>query len=184
MADQLEIVSNSNNSSEATGSAYMGTLDYVFSGGNLGILSVSLTNTTDAGVGGFLTGFVFNIDSLDAGASASLLSTSDPDFLDTGIESAGSFGMFDGGAALGANFNGGGAPSAGLAMGSTGTFEFSITASDADLLSASSFLSSDSDFYVRFRGLTDGNSDMVGVPAPGSSLLALVGISCMTRRRR
>ncbi len=185
IAAPVNFNSDSFNSSEATGSAYTGSMDYIYDGGNNGTLSISLTNMTDPVIGGFLTGFVFNIDSIDNGAFASLLTASDADFLDTEIESAGSFGSFDAGAALGADFNGGGTPSFGMGDGISESFVFSIVASDASLLSSSSFMSSTNDFYVRFRGLTNGGSDMVGtIPSPGTGALALLGLACMTRRRR
>jgi len=184
-ADPVSITSDSFNSTEATGSAYMGSMEYNYDSGNSGTLSISLTNMSNPTIGGFLTGFVFNIDSIDGGAFASLLSASDADFLDTGIESAGPFGSFDAGAALGANFSGGGTPSFGMSDGVSESFVFSIIASDASTLSSSSFLSSTNDFYVRFRGLNNGGSDMVGtVPSPGTGALALMGLACMTRRRR
>jgi opacity protein-like surface antigen len=183
-ADSVQFQGDANNSTESTGSMYMGSMEYQYQGGNLGTLSIALINTTDAGIGGFLTGLVFDMDSTDAGAVISLLSTSDADFLDTGVESAGPFGDFDAGAALGANFNGGGTPSLGIAIDGNESFVFSVVASDADILTSSSFFGDGDDFYVRFRGLINGESDMVGVPAPGTTTLALIGLSCMTRRRR
>jgi len=186
-AASLNISGDINTSNGGTGSAFAGGLEYVFDGGNTGTLSITLTNTTSASIGGFLTGFVFNIDSADAGASATLFSTTDADFLDTGAESASPFGMFDAGAAIGANWTGGGNPAGGIAVGITESFQFTITASDAGSLDSMSFVGLDgSDFAVRFRGLNGGGSDklLTTIPTPGTGALALLGLGVASRRRR
>jgi len=182
----ISIAGNSSSSLESTGSSFMGSLEYNFSSGNTGVLTISLMNTTDAGVGGFLTGFVFNLDSADGGASIALSSASNASFLDTGVESASPFGTYDAGAALGANWTGGGSPSAGIGTGGNATFGFTILASDASSLTASSFLTSNSDFAVRFRGLNNGGSDKLTtvVPAPGAAALLTIGGLVAGRRRR
>ncbi|MCL4220292.1 MAG: hypothetical protein KJZ65_02870 [Phycisphaerales bacterium] len=184
-ADIVNISGSVMNSTEQTGANYTGTLDYTYGGGSSGTLIVSLTNTTPGGVGGFLTGFVFNINSTDAGASAILTSTTNANFLNTGNESASPYGNFDAGAALGANWTGGGSPADGIAVGGSATFTFAVTALDANLLSASSFMNGPNqwNFLVRFRGLANGGSDKVpGVPAPGA--LALLGLGAAAARRR
>ncbi|MGJ8637414.1 MAG: MYXO-CTERM sorting domain-containing protein [Phycisphaerales bacterium] len=186
-ASSLTILGDASSSNGNTGSAFSATLDYVFSSGNNGVLTISMENTTSSSIGGFLTGFVFNIDSVDSNATAILNSASDADFLDTGIESASPYGMFDAGAALNANWTGGGSPSAGMAVSATESFVFSITANDASLLSSSSFFGGDgSGFAVRFRGLNNDGSDKVlaTIPAPGTASLALLGLAAATRRRR
>ena len=181
-ADMIDISGDVFGSTGMTGATFMGTLEYTYNGGDSGTLAVSLTNDTPMDVGGYLTGFVFNVDSVDA--VAALSSTTDPDFLNTGVENAAPFGMFDAGAALNADWTGGGNPSFGMAIGVTEMFEFSVMASDANLLTASSFLGDGNDFVVRFRGLLDGGSDKVPVPAPGAGALALVGLALAGRRRR
>ena len=94
------------------------------------------------------------------------------------------FGQFDAGAALGANWSGGGSPLFGLAVGESGLFEFTITATDADLLSTANFYGAGDEFAVRFRGLDNGGSDKLVTPAPGTGALALLGLGLATRRRR
>jgi hypothetical protein len=184
-ADLASISGDASTSIGNTGVAFDAMLDYTFNGGSSGTLTIDISNTTTEGsVGGYLTGFVFNILSSDALASASLLSGSHASFLDTGIENAAPFGVFDAGAALGANWQGGGNPSFGLGVGDAGSFEFAITASDADALSAMSFVGTGGDFAVRFRGLDDGGSDKLLAPAPGTGAMALLGLGFASRRRR
>lgn len=186
LADIINISGDVGNSTEQTGATFSGTISYLFNGGSSGTAVISLINETPPAVGGFLTGFVFNIDSTDGAASATLTSASNPLFLDTGSESAAPFGMFDAGAALGANWLGGGSPTGGLAVGQTGSFTFSVIAADTSSLSASSFLNGPNEFNfaVRFRGLTGGGSDKVPVPAPASLAAVVLGGGIATRRKR
>lgn len=184
-ASIVSISGDASTSLESTGSSFSGSIEYLYNGGNSGSLTISLTNTTSPSIGGYLTGFVFNINSADAGLISSLVSASNASFLDTGIENAAPFGMFDSGAALGANWTGGGSPSLGLGTGASGMFTFSISASDASSLHASSFLGTGNEFAVRFRGLNDGGSDKLLVPAPsGASLVAMMMLGMGARRRR
>jgi hypothetical protein len=184
-ADIMSISGGIHTSIEQTGVSFDAMLDYAYTGGTSGTLTIEISNTTaETGIGGFLTGFVFNILSSDAAASAVLVSGTNSSFLNTGIESASPFGTFDAGAALGANWTGGGNPSFGLGVGSSGTFEFSVSALDADLLSSSSFVGDGEHFAVRFRGLADGGSDKLLAPAPGTGAMALIGLGLVSRRRR
>lgn len=182
-ASVLNISGNASTSTENTGAMFDGSLDYTYNSGNTGTLSISITNSSSA-IGGFLTGFVFNIDSIDANALATLSFGSNTNFLDTGNESASPFGQFDAGAALGANWTGGGSPSFGLAVGDSGLFEFTITASDADSLSAANFIGAGDEFAVRFRGLNNGGSDKILSPTPGTSAIMFLGLGFAGRRRR
>lgn len=183
-ADLMSVSGDATTSVEGTGVTFGGMLDYSFDSGSSGTLSITISNTSDASLGGYLTGFVFNILSSDALASATLSSASNVSFLNTGTENAAPFGIFDAGAALGANWTGGGTPSFGLGIGQSGTFEFLVSASDANLLTAQSFVGDGSDFAVRFRGLDNGGSDKLLAPAPGTSAIALLGLGLAARRRR
>jgi len=186
-ADSIQIQGDMANSSEGLAD-YTGLIDWSFPGvGNTGTVAISLTN--QSAVGGFITAFVFNVDSADTNLSISLTSASNGNFSELLGADAGPFGgPYDGGASIGGGFLGGGSPSGGIAVGDTATFVFSITANDAGSLSALSFLDGPSpfNFIVRFRGLDDGGSDMVPgtlVPAPGAiALLAAAGL--IGRRRR
>ena len=191
-ADTVAIFGDIASSNGNTGASFSGSVGYDFVSGNTGTLTVSLTNTTAPSIGGFLTGFVFDIAGVDAGASATLSSATNSNFLNTGSENASPFGTFEAGAALGANWSGGGNPSFGLAIGNTGTFEFLVTASDASSLSASSFFGDTGDWFaVRFRGLDNGGSDKLlvnVVPLPSAAIAGLgmlgLGLGVRTARRR
>ena len=196
-ADSLDIFGDMANSTEGIAD-FVGTLTWDFVLGDLGVLTIDLTNTTvfptgaddhdDDDKGGFLTGFIFNIGSSDEGASAVLTSTTNKDFEDAQNQNGGPFGNpFVGGASLGGMWLDGGMPDDGLGIGESGTFTFDVTASDAEFLSAGSFLQGpyDFNFIVRFRGLGKGGefSDMTpAIPAPG--VLALLGLGALAQRRR
>lgn len=189
-ADIVNIVSDVSNSTEGLGT-FEGTIDYNYNNMSMvGELAISLTNTggTDDGQGaGFITGIVFNIASMDPAASATLISAGDYPFLDTAAESAMPFGNpFDAGAALGADWEGGGNPNFGIGGGETGVFNFLINASDASSLTAASFLGGpfDFNFIVRFRGFDGGGSDKVPAIIPGPAALALLGLAGVRSRRR
>lgn len=165
---------------------FTGVVTYTHVSGNQGTLDISLTNTSPVANGGFLTGFVFNIINGGAGRTASLSARPNANWQLLLNEAASPFGTFDAGAALGGNWEGGGSPSNGIAVGASGNFTFAITAPNAASLTASSFVGTSSpfQFVVRFRGFNNGQSDKVPVPTPGA--LALLGAAGLvaTRRRR
>lgn len=179
------------NGTEMTGVNYLADLSYSFDAGNMGTLSIDLTNTTPGGIGGFLTAFVFSFASADGAASAMLTGATDADFGDLPGANASPFGgPFIGGASTSGMFEGGGNPALGIAPNVTETFTFKITAADAAALTDESFGIAgpeDFNFIVRFRGLNDGGSDKVPgkqVPTPGAvSLLAGAGLIAARRRR-
>src|SRR5688572_30966890 len=105
-ADVIEITSFSPGSTEGIG-AFSGTVEYVGQTATTGLLTVSLTNTSPADNGGFITGFVLRIESIDTSASATLWTATHP-FLDLGEEDAPPFGMFDAGGEMGGEWTGGG----------------------------------------------------------------------------
>lgn len=180
----IEIVSDLNNSEHQAGQLH-GTLQYEAS---TGVLTVWLTNMSDPANGGYLTGFLFNIDSNDPNATATLTSASHP-FLGITHQVGSPFGRFTAGAALGGNWAGSAPPSQGIAAGHTGVFVFEVSAFDASDLEAESFIRGDAahNFVVRFRGFKDGGSDKVPVvviPTPATLPLLLAGGFIGTRRRR
>ena len=183
-ADTIQIFADTTNSAEGIGD-FTGSLTYDFIVGDLGVLTVDLTNTSDPGNGGWLTGFIFNIASSDPDAAAPYTGGTHP-FEDAPGQNGAPYGNpFLAGAALGGHWLGGGFPGDGIAVGDSGSFSFDVLASDAASLRASSFLEGpyQFNFMVRFRGFLDGNSDKVpAVPAPGA--LALLGFAALARRRR
>jgi MYXO-CTERM domain-containing protein len=181
-ADIIDIGGDTSNSTEGLGD-FSGTIEYNFDSGDMGSLIVSLTNTSNPANGGYITGFVFNINSTDDDAMAELLSGTHP-FVGVADENGAPFGTFDAGAALGGNWEGGGSPNSGIAVGDTGIFNFKITAADAMTLAAMNFITGPNEFnfVVRFRGFVNGGSDKVPVPAPAA--LALLGLAGLASRRR
>ena len=195
-ADIINIFGDTANSSEGLAD-FSGTLSYNFVLGNMGVLTVDLTNMTvfpangEDDVGGYLTGFIFNVDSIDPDVSGVLTSTTAMFFEDAQNQMAGPFmGPYLAGASLAGTWLDGGNPIRGLGIGESGTFTFDITASDANSLTAADFVLNgplDFNFLVRFRGLgADGEfSDMVpATPAPGALALLALGALAQRRRRR
>lgn len=189
----VPITSNSPLSTEGLGE-FTGTLDYTYLGGSAGTLAVTLTNTTPAGIGGYITAFMFRPPP-ELGTFVSALTASN--FVDLVNIPAGTSGSpfpgpWIGGAGLKGSWLAGGQPSGGIGIGQTGVFTFSITGANASMLTSDSFVSGSlvSDpyaFVVRFRGMEDGGSDKVPanqLPSPGAvSLLALAGAASGRRRR-
>lgn len=187
-AAPINITGNPLASAEQTGATFTGTVDYVFGTGSTGYLTIDLTNAS-VGTGGFLTAVVFRFDSADPSAAAVLTSSTRPAMINTGIENAAPFGTYMGGAGIGGQYLGGGNPSGGIAVGSSATFNFTITATDASTLTSASFVNAGGSpsLLTRFRGLADGGSDKVpvtNIPAPAPLMLAgLAGLVASRRRR-
>lgn len=183
---------------------FSGSVSYSFDDVlEVGTLTVTLDNTTDSNLGGYITGFVFNID---GDATATL--NPDPQFNFEGVanESASPFGTFEAGAALGADFTGGGNPTVGIAIDDAARdFIFDVIGADAASLTAESFLTQTSSgndnntafFVVRFKGFEDGGSDKVAsnppsdpssgqtIPTPAAFVPGIVMLAIMgTRRKR
>ena len=188
-ADSVEIAGDGANSTEGLGS-FTGLLDYQadpFS--TVGLLTVELNNTTTPDKGGYITGFLFNIASMDANASATLLGDPLPTHpfqqcTGNGLNGPPFGKPFDAGAALGGSFLGGGSPTEGIAAGDSGAFSFEVAASDAGDLTAISFLDGgpfEFNFIVRFKAI-DGDSDKVPatvVPLPAPVAMGAAGLAWM-----
>jgi len=197
-ADTVHFVSDPSTTTNSTwtGVSLSGSVSYQFDNNtSTGTAVFTMTNTTDASIGGFFTAFVFDINNAFSSFSVDSLSASDTDFSligNTTLNEFGPFGItaFDAGAGLGGDFEGGGAPGNGIGIGQTGTFSFTVTGTDAGSLSALSFLGDNGDgIALRFRGLDGGGSDkllvtVVPLPPAAFGAGALLGLGMLARRVR
>jgi len=180
---------------------FTGTFDYSFTNSTTASLAISVTNTSPAANGGFITAFVFNNPS-DLISSVTLFSTSDADFgviggpdFDDSVNGA-PFGQFDIGTSTSDAFEGGGSPSAGIGVGGTLSIVLSLVGSSLDTLTSSSFFLALSEgtgagegyesFVVRFRGFEDDGSDKVpgtpdgnGTEVPEPASIVLLGAALL-----
>lgn len=183
--------------------AFTGSVEYYYDDvAEVGTLTVTLENITADELGGYITGFVFNID-----GDANAVFNPDPQFNFEGVnnESASPFGTFEAGAALGENFLGGGNPTLGIGVDDPArAFTFDVTGVDAASLTAGSFLSeistgndnNEAFFVVRFKGFEDGGSLKVSsetpmdpssgqtIPAPAAFVPGLVMLTMLAARRK
>jgi hypothetical protein len=169
--------------------SFVGSMTWSYLGSGSGLLEISLTNTTDASVGGYITGFMFNV----APSSLAVQLTSAPNGLWQGLQgaSANPFGVFDFGASLGGGFEGGPQPSHGIATGATGVLKFAVSGSAPALqgLSAMSFFDAVGGHaaIARFRGFGNGSSDKVvaaQLTVPGAGPICLLALGGLFARRR
>ena len=189
-ADNMNISSDSSASQAGLGT-FVGSILYTpHMDGLNGTLLISLTNTSTAFNGGYITGFVFNFESSDLQAKAKF-ADGPQRFKNAANRIAGPFGgPFEAGTALRGRIMGGGHYTKGIASGATKVFEFDVKADDASLLSASDFIRGNLpfNFVVRFRGFTGGGVDLVPVegsviPGP-SALMALALFTVLFSRRK
>jgi hypothetical protein len=172
---------------------FTGSLGFTVDGA-IGTLLVTLTNTTDADLEGYITGFVFNIDGEDATAT---LIDSTYDRFQQGDLSASPYGTYESGAVLGGKFLGGGSPRFGISVNETAVFTFLVEGPGATSLSSSSFISPNgsNELIVRFRGLANDDSDKVVaavmrlpdpavVPLPPAVMLGALGLAGIVVGRR
>ncbi len=162
-ADTVQITGDTENSATGLGD-FRGTLTYEPDPycQNWGLLTVSLTNTSDPQNGGYITGFLFDINSDDYFARANLVYNPPPthDFRTCvfwGLCALPGTKPYDAGAAVGGSFAYyPGDPTKGIAVGDTGIFQMKIIASDAADLTAADFYGTNGphpfDFLVGFRG--------------------------------
>lgn len=185
-AAEASIVSfESNPGLEGLGS-YDGSMEWIYGGGSAGMLRVTLTNTSPAANGGYLTGFAFRAVYNDQLKIAYM--SSYPGWSEIVDPACNPFGEFDHGAALGGNWLGGGSPLAGIAVGATKSFDFDVRGSVAmlsTLIAHDFFDESDGyGFVARFRGFEDGGSDKVTASMPAPGVLTALGFGALGSRRR
>lgn len=179
-ASPITLSGDTANSTSGLGN-FTGTLTYTDINATHAQLTISLTNTSPAANGGFLTGFLLNnpSNSITGIPSVSFTDAAFKPMLGS-IDGA-PFGHFGLGASLGgkakSNFGDGGSPNSGLGVGQSGTFTFNLTGTNLNALSEADFLAAlsgppgdgmgDKFFAARFRGFLNGGSDKV--PAMGGT---------------
>jgi hypothetical protein len=151
-------------------------------------LTITLTNTSSEGNGGYLTAFALNLpDNLSATLIQNPYDLGFSQLGDTGVPdtvNAPAYGKFDIGASLSNSFLGKGNPNGGIGVGQTATFTFSLSG-NLETFSAESLLGLQSTgtgagegyqaFVARFRGFEDDGSDKVPISVPEPGTLILVG---------
>jgi hypothetical protein len=196
----LNITANTGASTEHLGN-FTGSLTWNYTANaSFGKFIVALTNTS-AVAGGKITGFALSKPTV-SGLSYALTSVTHPFTAFASAQNAAPFGTYDLGAGLNGTFTGGGSPNAGVKIGQTGTFEFTVSglASTLATLDASSFFSGPNqyDMVVRYRGFEHDGSDkvpaqlvpqqdvqVVPVPAPlALAGLGLIGGAVLRRRMK
>lgn len=182
-----------------TGTAEFGFLDEA---GDVRV-SLKLSNTTPAALGGNITAFVFGLPSgvsydgslTDADGSNFEANTSPSTTPFSNVASNGSFDLLFG---IGGVFNGGGNPNNGIGTGSDATLTFLLDTSDDAATVESAFLSgfeadgaSSLGAAMRWRGLANGGSEKLlyvpqtaVVPLPAAAWLALAGLGGLGAARR
>lgn len=141
-------------------------------------LTISLTNTTSAAIGGFLTGLAFD---LPDGTSIATSTSSHAGMTLVDGPNVAPFGSRDWAAAVGGDWLGGGNPAGGVAAGTDATWTFDLTNAPSGLTFA------DLNMVARFRGLADGGSDKVpAIPEPETWAMMMAGLAMLglVRRRR
>ena len=191
-ADIIAIQSNSAASTDNLGT-FTGSIDYGF---NMALsvwqVKITLNNTSPAANGGFITALLFNIDSSDPNADATLVSSTNTNFHNLTNGNGQPFGNnYTAGSSLDNSFQGGGGnPNLGIPVGGSSMFTFNVSASDAASLTAADFINGpyQYDFIVRFRGFNvPGTSDKVPamlVPGPTALTAMAIGIVMFPMRRR
>ena len=156
-----------------------------------GRLSITLTNTSPAANGGFITADAFN---LPAGFTGTLLGsafgTTDPDFgLTTGSIDVSPNGTRNTLISIGGSYEGVGQPSLGIGVGTSATFVVTVSGGTLTQAQFAAIFNSEA---IRMRGFNDGTSDKDlittnPVPEPMTMILfgtGLAGVAAKVRKRR
>lgn len=163
---------------------------YSYSGGTSATISITLTNSTEMSLGGYITALAINPNGMASGLTFVSSTSALFESISTPI-SAPPYGSFAAGAGLNGEFLGSGDPSAGIAVGSFEIFTFTLSGSESALaaLDAETVLNQGGyQMVVRFRGgaVDDWSDKVIGcaLPAPGAlALLGAVGLVPKRRRR-
>lgn len=167
--------------------SFRATLSYSYTSGTSAAVSIVLTNNTAPALGGYITAIALNPNATAGGMA--FVSSTNAAFVNISSPVAASpYGNFLVGAGLGGSFLGGGSPNAGIGVGQSATFSFTMTGTAAALaaLDAETALrQTNYGMVVRFRGGQGGWSDKVlGCPLPAPGALALLGAVGLVSRRR
>jgi hypothetical protein len=187
-------------STESLGT-FSGSLSLATVDADTATLTISLTNTSPAANGGFITAFVFNNpgDAFTIAYGSSTLATFNTPFINgNNAVGANPFGKFDCGVSTGGDFEGGGSPNGGVGVGNSATWVFSVTGAGAGSLTDTDFINALSIpkknkpslfMAVRFKDFEDDGSDKVGgittnvVPAPAGLILLATAVPVFALRR-
>jgi len=172
--------------------AFTGTVEWEYSGtGHRGSLAVTIGNTSDTELGGYMTAFGFNVvDGLHLRFQRRISENISRRWRMVRRIEADPLGTLDFGMSLTRRFRGHGDASEGLAQEMQRTFRFTVRGPESLLqeLTPISFLDESGGqraFIAHYRGFSDGSTDLVAaaLPAPGALPLLAMGFG-VTRRRR
>ena len=172
--------------------SFEGTTEWEYGGtGRRGLLSVTLANTSQTELGGYLTAFGFNvIDGLHLKFQRNMSENISRRWRMVRRIDADPLGTLDFGLSLSRRFRGQGDPAEGLSIAMQRTFTFVVRGPESLLqeVGSSDFLDESSGsraFIAHYRGFSDGSTDLVAaaLPAPGALPLLAMGLGAVRRRR-
>lgn len=172
--------------------AFDGSVSWDYSGtGRVGSLVVTLGNTSETELGGYVTAFGFNVvDGLHLKFQRRMSENISRRWRMVRRVEVDPLGTLDFGLSLTKRFRGRGDAAEGLATGMERSFTFRVRGAESLLqeLTPLSFLDESGGqraFVAHYRGFSDGSTDLVGaaLPAPGALPLLAMGFGAMRRRR-
>ncbi|MBA2882893.1 hypothetical protein HNR65_003248 [Desulfosalsimonas propionicica] len=154
--------------------AFEGDFSFMAASNTSATIDVSLTNTSPADNGGYLTAFAFFVPVASFSVEDSILGNFD---LLAGPVQASPYADFDLGASANTTWLGQGSPNDGIGVGDTGVFQFTLSGTGFLGLTEDSFFNAgDPWFAARFMGFEDDGSDKVPARVPEPAIMLLVGV--------